>query len=276
MKDAKKEKKQKPNKKKKTKNDAENDKDKQTKDAENEEQQMKEAENEKKQPPKRKQPTKNDAENEKKPMKEQPKKKQKQQSSDDETEKKEQQMKDAETEKKPTIDAEGTAKDKKMKPVADMDLGVVRVRYTTQGTKSPIVKLEVREDRFRPTSAWVQRLQVVIRGDGGFTAQQGFNILKTFALCYFEMNLSPTDVNFRQCKSSLLEHGLEIGHNWQEHLSWKYINKLKLKVPPGDNETEKKGGDGDNEDENDDNEDAEEEPSENDPELSEGFQRLGS
>ena len=41
-------------------------------------------------------------------------------------------------------------------------------------------------------------------------------------------------------------------------------------VPPGDNETEKKGGDGDNEDENDDNEDAEEEPSENDPELSEG------
>ncbi|CAE7878793.1 unnamed protein product, partial [Symbiodinium necroappetens] len=159
--------------------------------------------------------------NEKKPMKEQPKKKQKQQSSDDETEKKEQQMKDAETEKKPTIDAEGTTKDKKMKPVADMDLGVVRVRYTTQGTKSPIVKLEVREDRFRPTSAWVQRLQVVIRGDGGFTAQQGFNILKT-------------------------------------------------PVPPGDNETEKKGGDGDNEDENDDNEDAEEEPSENDPELSEG------
>ncbi|OLP73985.1 hypothetical protein AK812_SmicGene46613, partial [Symbiodinium microadriaticum] len=29
---------------------------------------------------------------------------------------------------------------------------------------------------------------VVIRPDG-FTVQQGFNLLKTFALCYFEMNL---------------------------------------------------------------------------------------
>ena len=72
----------------------------------------------------------------------------------------------------------------------------------------------------------------MIREDGGFSVQQGFNILKTFALCYFEMNLSPTDINFKQCKSSLLDHGLKIGHDWKEHLSWKYINTLKLKGFP--------------------------------------------
>ena len=112
-----------------------------------------------------------------------------------------------------------------------MDLGVVRVRYTTQGSKSPILKLEVREDRFRPTSSWVQRLQVVIRPDG-FTVQQGFNLLKTFALCYFEMNLNPGELNFKECKASLLDHAAKTGHDWTTHLPWKHVNKLKLKGFP--------------------------------------------
>lgn len=246
MKDAENEKKQPPKRKQPTKKDPENEKKQPMKDTENEEQPTKGTEKEK-EPPKKKQKkkqSKKDAGNEK----EQPQaKKQKQDAGnekeqpieDAKTEKKKQ-TKDAETEKKPSTKDTEKEKDqptkdkpeKKVKPIQDMDLGVVRVRYTTQGSKSPIVKLEVREDRFRPTSAWVQRLQVVIREDGGFSVQQGFNILKTFALCYFEMNLSPTDINFKQCKSSLLDHGLKIGHDWTEHLSWKYINTLKLKGFP--------------------------------------------
>ena len=101
-----------------------------------------------------------------------------------------------------------------------------------RGSKSPIVKLELREDRFRPTSSWVQRLQVVIRDDGGLSMQQGFNVLKTFALCYFEMNLNPGEINFEQRKASLLEHALETNHDWSTHLSWKDVNKLKLKGFP--------------------------------------------
>ena len=193
---------------------------------------MQDTENDEK-PPK-KQETKND----KKPTKKDTKKKQppKDTENDEKPPKRQKtHAKDTEKDEKPE-DTENDTKppqnDKKPKPIPDMDLGVVRVRYTTQGSKNPIVKLEVREDRFRPTSSWVQRLQVVIRDDGGFTVRQGFNILKTFALCYFQMNLNPGEIDFKLCKTSLINHAEQTKHDWSTHLSWEHVNKLKLKGFP--------------------------------------------
>ena len=111
---------------------------------------MQDTENDEK-PPK-KQETKND----KKPTKKDTKKKQppKDTENDEKPPKRQKtHAKDTEKDEKPE-DTENDTKppqnDKKPKPIPDMDLGVVRVRYTTQGSKNPIVKLEVREDRFRP------------------------------------------------------------------------------------------------------------------------------
>ncbi|CAE7212823.1 unnamed protein product [Symbiodinium sp. CCMP2592] len=259
-----------------------------TKNTENEKKQTKpkkqnkDRENEKEQPHTKK--PKKDTENEK----EQPQtKKQKKDPENDKGQPNTKKQKKGPEKEQPTEDAEDAENDteqpqknkpeKKTKPIQDMDLGVVRVRYTTQGSKNPIVKLEVREDRFRPTSPWVQRLQVVIRNDGGFTVQQGFNVLKTFALCYFQMNLNPGEINFKLCKSSLLEHALEIGHDWAMHLSWKYINKLKLKgfpeapLAPDDKEKEEEGENNkDRDSENDENEEDEEEEDENEDLDNEG------
>ncbi|CAE7615832.1 cpt [Symbiodinium sp. CCMP2592] len=113
------------------------------------------------------------------------------------------------------------------KPVPDFDLGCCRIKYCTQGTKMPILKFEVRADRTGPCSLFKQKMQVVVK-EGGFTAEQGMNFLKSFAFAYDGMNMNPDEIDFRVCKQSLLDYGSKNGVDWSKHLSWKFINKLKL------------------------------------------------
>ena len=113
------------------------------------------------------------------------------------------------------------------KPVPDFDLGCCRIKYASQGQKTPIFKFEVRADRTGPCSIFKQKMQVVLK-PGGFTAEQGMNFLKTFAFAYDGMNLCPDAVDFKVCKQSLLDYGSKNGVDWSKHLSWQFVNRLKL------------------------------------------------
>ena len=113
------------------------------------------------------------------------------------------------------------------KPVPDFDLGCCRIKYASQGQKTPILKFEVRADRTGPCSIFKQKMQVVLK-PGGFTAEQGMNFLKTFAFAYDGMNLCPDAVDFKVCKQSLLDYGSKNGVDWSKHLSWQFVNRLKL------------------------------------------------
>ena len=113
------------------------------------------------------------------------------------------------------------------KPVPDFDLGCCRIKYASQGQKMPILKFEVRADRTGPCSIFKQKMQVVLK-PGGFTAEQGMNFLKTVAFAYDGMNLCPDAVDFKVCKQSLLDYGSKNGVDWSKHLSWQFVNRLKL------------------------------------------------
>ena len=113
------------------------------------------------------------------------------------------------------------------KPVPDFDLGCCRIKYASQGQKTPILKFEVRADRTGPCSIFKQKMQVVLK-PGGFTAEQGMNFLKTVAFAYDGMNLCPDAVDFKVCKQSLLDYGSKNGVDWSKHLSWQFVNRLKL------------------------------------------------
>ena len=122
--------------------------------------------------------------------------------------------------------------EKKPKPIEDMALGVVHVQYTTQGLKEP--HREVGGEG-RPVPANEFLGAATPSGDPRrwwpFRAT-GLQRPQDVCSVFFEMNLNPGEINFKQCKASLLEHALETNHDWSTHLSWKDVNKLKLKGFP--------------------------------------------
>ena len=116
-----------------------------------------------------------------------------------------------------------TAKDK---PVKDFELkDIVRCRYATQGEKNPpIIKVELRQDRFDTTSKWAQKFQIVIKDH--ITATYAMNVATTFAEAYVYMNLNQGMLNFRECRNALIEYTAD-GFDWnKERLNWKVIDAL--------------------------------------------------
>ena len=123
--------------------------------------------------------------------------------------------------------AKADPKAKQLKPVDDYVYPIIRCKYCTQGSKNPLIKIEVRQDRHNLQSKWVQKLQLVVKAD--LSAQKAMHIAKSFADSYVYMNLNPGQLNFRGCRESLLAHE----HDWEtSSLDWQTINKLGLKHFP--------------------------------------------
>ena len=119
------------------------------------------------------------------------------------------------------------AKQATPKPIEDYVYPIIRCKYATQGSKSPLIKVEAREDRHDLHSKWVQKLQLVIKAD--LSVGKAMNIAKTLADAYVYMNLNPSRLNFRGCRESLLGHN----HDWESSaLDWQTVNKLGLKHFP--------------------------------------------
>ena len=120
------------------------------------------------------------------------------------------------------------------KPVEDYELqNIIRCRYATQGEKNPpIVKVELREDRFDTSSKWRQRFQIVIRDH--ITAVYAMNVAKTFSQCYVHMNCNQNMLDYKECRNALLEYK-EDGKlfDWEKKpLDWKRVNSMMLKAYP--------------------------------------------
>ena len=114
----------------------------------------------------------------------------------------------------------------KDKPVKDFELkDIVRCRYATQGEKNPpIIKVELRQDRFDTTSKWAQKFQIVIKDR--ITPTFAMNVATTFAEAYVYMNLNQGMLNFRECRNALIEYTAD-GFDWnKERLNWKVIDAL--------------------------------------------------
>ena len=122
----------------------------------------------------------------------------------------------------------------KPRPVSDFILGSVRVKYASQGSKHPILKLECKEDRFGPTAGpWRQKMQFVLKDDAALGMVQAYNVLKTMAMCYENMNLNGAEIDFRRCRDSLLKHAEVVKHDWEKKaMSWEYVNEQKLEGFP--------------------------------------------
>ncbi|CAE7260691.1 cpt [Symbiodinium sp. CCMP2592] len=80
-------------------------------------------------------------------------------------------------------------KAKQLKPVDDYIYPIIRCKYCTQGSKNPLIKIEVREDRHNLRSKWVQKLQLVVKDN--LSVQKAMHIAKSFADSYVYMNLNP-------------------------------------------------------------------------------------
>ena len=123
--------------------------------------------------------------------------------------------------------AKAVPKAKQLKPVDDYVYPIIRCKYCTQGTKNPLIKIEVREDRHNLQSKWVQKLQLVIKDN--LSVRKAMNVAKSFADSFVYMNLNPGRLNFRGCRESLLAHE----HDWETSaLDWQTVNKLGLKHFP--------------------------------------------
>ena len=118
----------------------------------------------------------------------------------------------------------------KPRPVSDFILGSVRVKYASQGSKHPILKLECKEDRFGPSAGpWRQKMQFVLKEDAALTMAQASHVLQTMAMCYEKMNLNGAEIDFKRCRDSLLKHAEAVKHDWEKKpMSWEYVNKQKL------------------------------------------------
>ena len=118
------------------------------------------------------------------------------------------------------------ATQKAEKPVEDYAYPIIRCKYCTQGSKSPLIKVEAREDRHDLHSRWVQKVQLVVK-DGH--AAKAMNVAKCLCDCYVYMNLNPSQLNFHGCRDSLLS----LSHDWTSSpLDWQAVNKLRLKHCP--------------------------------------------
>ena len=127
---------------------------------------------------------------------------------------------------KPAKTPAAKRKPAKDKPVQDFELkDIVRCRYATQGEKNPpIIKVELRQDRFDTSSKWAQKFQIVIKDN--ITATYAMNVATTFAEAYVYMNLNQGMLNFKECRNALIEYTAD-GFDWnKQRLNWKVIDAL--------------------------------------------------
>ena len=69
------------------------------------------------------------------------------------------------------------AKQAASKPVEDYVLETIRAKFSKQGKSSPIIKVEARVDRHDLSSAWRQKMQIVVKSEGGMTPTVAMNHL---------------------------------------------------------------------------------------------------
>ena len=120
------------------------------------------------------------------------------------------------------------AKAASTKPVGDYVLEVIRCRYASQGKSSPIIKVEALVDRNNPKSKWHQVVQLVIKD---CSANYAMNVCKSLADLFQNLNMNPSETNWRECRDSLLHYGASGNHDYnKEPLDWQIVPKLRLKA----------------------------------------------
>ncbi|CAE7582760.1 unnamed protein product [Symbiodinium sp. CCMP2592] len=124
------------------------------------------------------------------------------------------------------------ASNKPVKPVADYCLPTIRAKFSKQGKCSPIIKVEARADRYNLSSAWKQRMQIVLKGD--MTPTVGMNICSTFCDCYEHLNLNQGLLDFKHCRNNLIEMWQNGTHDFAaSKMSWELLSKqMKDAFPP--------------------------------------------
>ena len=90
------------------------------------------------------------------------------------------------------------------KPVKDYLLDAVRCKYSKQGKGNPVVRVEVREDRYDPSFKFKQRFQIVVKD--AMTAHCAMSICTTFANAFTHMSCNPTGINYKQCRDALIQY----------------------------------------------------------------------
>ena len=71
------------------------------------------------------------------------------------------------------------AKQAASKPVEDYVLETIRAKFSKQGKASPIIQVEAWVDRHDLSSAWRQKMQIVVKSEGGMTPTVAMNICMT-------------------------------------------------------------------------------------------------
>ena len=122
------------------------------------------------------------------------------------------------------------AKQAASKPVEDYVLETIRAKCKS----SPIIKVEARVDRHDLSSAWRQKMQIVVKSEGGMTPTVAMNICMTFCDCYHNMNLNPGRLNFKECKDNLILMHQDGTHNFADSkMEWQLVSKqMKKAFPP--------------------------------------------
>ena len=126
------------------------------------------------------------------------------------------------------------AKQAASKPVEDYVLETIRAKFSKQGKSSPSIKVEARVDRHDLSSAWRQKMQIVVKSEGGMTPTVAMNICMTFCDCYHHMNLNPGRLNFKECKDNLILMHQDGTHNFADSkMEWQLVSKqMKKAFPP--------------------------------------------
>ena len=108
------------------------------------------------------------------------------------------------------------------KPVPDYNLKTVRVKYATQGSSNPIVKLEVKQ---KEDGRWRQKLQMVVKE--GITPVYCMNICSTIADCFENFPMDETNMDFKACRDCLVEWGEDGNHAFEkEKMDWREVSKI--------------------------------------------------
>ena len=128
----------------------------------------------------------------------------------------------------PKAKGKAKAKPSQPKPVADYILKSIRAKYSSQGSNSPIIKIEVNEDRWEASGRWQQKCQIVLKGQ--ITPTYGMNVARCFCDCFMNMRLVPDRIDYKKCRNALMEYE----HDWHSSpLSRKVVNQICLEgFPP--------------------------------------------
>ena len=128
----------------------------------------------------------------------------------------------------PKPKAKPKAKSASTKPVKDYVLDVIRCKFASQGKASPIIKVEALVDRNNPTSKWHQVVQLVIKD---ISADYAMNVCRSLADLFQNLNMNPSETNWRECRDALLHYGASGQHDFNKgHLDWRAVETLRFKA----------------------------------------------